>query len=400
MASRLRILILTGCLAMTGPCAAQADAAETSSGLYEELTGDSLAELPGLKDLGLMLGGWVSLGATYNNHDPGNHSNGTVTFNDRSGEFQLNQFYLFIERAVNKEAKHWDIGGRVDFLWGTDSRFTQAAGHWDSKLISASDLRFYDLALPQAYAEIATPFARGATVKIGHVYTLLGQEVIPSPNNFFYSHAYIMQYGEPFTHTGLLLSYPVKSSLTINLGAVTGPHGTLDNFDKHLENWNFLGGVNWVSEEGGTSAAASVTSGSTDDRGNPNRTIASLVINHDFTDSLHYIFQFDHGSQDGAARDGGSAQWYGLNQYLIYALTDTVSTGLRGEWFRDQGGFRVTGFPASYYETTLGLNWKPKTWLLLRTEARYDWTDGPRRIFDAGTQASQLTIGANAAVNF
>ena len=102
MATRLRTLILTGCLAMAGPCAALADETETSSGLYEELTGGSLAELPGLKNLGITLGGWISAGVTYNNHDPANHSNGTVTFNDRSSEFQLNQIYLYMERVVNR----------------------------------------------------------------------------------------------------------------------------------------------------------------------------------------------------------------------------------------------------------------------------------------------------------
>ncbi|MDD5035880.1 MAG: porin [Methylococcaceae bacterium] len=385
-------------MALSSPCTAFA--AESASGLYEELTGSRLSELPGLGKLGLSLGGWISAGITYNHHDPGNHSNGTVTFNDRSSEFQLNQFYLYLERVVNKESKRWDIGGRVDFLWGTDSRFTQTAGHWDSQLISASESRFYDIALPQAYVEITTPYIRGATVKIGHFYTLLGQEVVPSPNNFFYSHAYAMQYGEPFTHTGVLFSLPAGTSFTVNLGAVTGPHGIADNFDRHPGNGNFLGGVNWLSENGGTSVAAALTSGDTDARGSPNRTIASLVVSHDFTDKLHYIIQFDHGSQERPDAKGGGAQWYGLNQYLTYALTDSVVAGLRAEWFRDQNGVRVASFPASYYETTLGLNWKPKPWLLLRTEARYDWSDGTGRIFDVGTQSSQLTLGANAAVSF
>ena len=374
--------------------------AEEAAGLYEEFTGGSLANLPGLKILGMAVGGWLSMGVTYNNYSPANHSNGTVTFNDRSSEFQLNQLNLFVERFVDKEAKKWSIGGRVDFMWGTDSRFTQATGNWDENLITQATYLYYDIALPQAYVEVATPFVRGATVKIGHFYTILGQEVVQSPNNFFYSHAYAMQYGEPFTHTGVLASYPANTNFLVYFGAVTGPHGKADNFDKHLGNWNFLGGVNWASDDAGSSLAAMLTSGNTDDAGSPNRTIATLVLNHNLTEKLHYIAQFDVGSQAGAAVDGGTAQWYGLNQYLIYAVTDRFSAGLRGEWFRDQNGFRVTGIPASYYETTLGFNWKPKPWLLLRTEARYDWTDGPERIFDEHRRSSQLTIGTNAAVNF
>ena len=55
--------------------------------------------------------------------------------------------------------------------------------------------------MPQAYAEVGY---NDLTVKVGHFYTIIGYEVVPAPDNFFYSHAYTMQYGEPFTHTGML----------------------------------------------------------------------------------------------------------------------------------------------------------------------------------------------------
>ena len=41
-------------------------------------------------------------------------------------------------------------------------------------------------------------------IKLGHFYTPIGYEVVPANGNFFYTHAYTMQYGEPFTHTGVL----------------------------------------------------------------------------------------------------------------------------------------------------------------------------------------------------
>jgi hypothetical protein len=400
VANHLRKLLPTLLLLLGLPALTNAAEAGQAAGLYQAMTGDSLDQLPGLRALDLVVGGWMSAGVTYNNYSPADHSNGTVTFNDRSSEFQLDQLNLFIERAVDKEAKKWSIGGRLDVMWGTDSRFTQASGDWDENIATQAQLRYYDLALPQAYLEIATPFVRGATVKVGHFYTILGLEVVPSPSNFFYSHAYAMQYGEPFTHTGVLVNYPMNASLGINLGAVAGPHDKADNFDRHLENWNFLGGATWASEDAGTSVALALTTGDTDSPHSPNRTIASLVINHDFTEKLHYIIQFDHGFQARAVADEGRATWYGLNHYLLYALSDTVSTGLRGEWFRDQNGFRVSGFPASYYEATLGFNWKPKTWLLLRAEVRFDWMDGPVWVFDEGRRNSQLTLATNVVVNF
>jgi hypothetical protein len=387
-------VILAGCLGWSAIVRADAGAA---SGLFQALTGRGLSAISPLEDWGVSLGGWASVGITYNHHDPGDHRNGPVTFNDRASEFQLNQLYLFMERAVNKEAKRWDIGGRVDLLWGSDSRFAQAVGHWDDDLVNPADFRFYRLAIPQAYAEIATPWARGATLKLGHFYTILGQEVVQAPGNFFYSHSYAMQYGEPFTHTGALLSHPVTDNLTALAGAVIGPYRNGDNVGKHPENWNFLGGLTWASEDGATSLSAALTSGDDFDTGN--RTIASLVISHQLSEKLQAILQGDHGSQT-RGRQMEDAHWYGLNQYLLYNLTDTVTLGLRGEWFRDDSGVRVAPVAASYYELTSGVGWKPQPWLLLRLEGRNDWADARQRVFGADRQNYQFTLGANATVSF
>ena len=53
--------------------------------------------------------------------------------------------------------------------------------------------------MPQLYADFAY---NRLTVRLGHFYTIIGYEVVTAPDNFFSSHAYTMQYGEPFTHTG------------------------------------------------------------------------------------------------------------------------------------------------------------------------------------------------------
>ena len=55
----------------------------------------------------------------------------------------------------------------------------------------------------------------GLNVKAGHFYTPIGYESVPAPDNFFYTHAYTMQYGEPFTHTGLLGNYKVNPNWSV-----------------------------------------------------------------------------------------------------------------------------------------------------------------------------------------
>ena len=50
---------------------------------------------------------------------------------------------------------------------------------------------FYGLAMPQAYLEFGTSCL---SYKIGHMYTLLGNEVVPALGNVFYSHTYSFLY--------------------------------------------------------------------------------------------------------------------------------------------------------------------------------------------------------------
>ena len=258
------------------------------------------------------------------------------------------------------------------------------------------------MAIPQAYLEVVAPVGTGLRVKAGHFYTIIGNETVMAPDNFFYSHTYMMQYGEPFTQTGFLASYEPTDSLSISAGAVTGSlTGGWDGaFDTNLNEWGFLGGFTWSSE--GTSFSANATHGSQANKpGDWN--LYSLVLHHDFSDRLHFTLQHDYGWAGNAVGDK-TAEWYGLAPYLDYDLEDDLAIGIRGEWFRDDEGFRVMSrsriaeHPAAggragllpisamsangdltgntYYAITDGLNWKPKPWVTVRPNVRYDWVDG------------------------
>lgn len=363
--------------------------------MFETVTGKDPNQAEFLKKQGITVGAWAAMGGTYSTDNPVNHNNAPITFNDRSGEFQLNQLNLFAQKAVDVASHNWNVGGRMDFMFGTDSRFTQATG-WDSKLISERDLRFYDIAIPQAYLEVFAPIGKGITAKFGHFYTILGQESVMATNNFFYSHAYTMQYGEPFTHTGALFSYALSDDFTLNVGAVT----SWDNFDDNLSNWNFLGGLSWTNDAATSAVSWSVISGDVDDVTSENRTVSSLVISHRFTDKLQYILQHDFGYQQRVHTDK-DALWYGINQYLIYDVSDTLSAGLRGEWFRDDNAMRLNnGVAGHYFAVTAGINWKPREWLIFRPECRYDWAKSNRNPFDNNMKDHQLEFAMDMIIQF
>lgn len=419
-----------------------------SSGLLEAV-GANINEVSFMKDWNLKFGGWIESSVSANTHSSPDNFNGPVTFNDRTGELQMNQFYAWLQKAVN--VNRWDVGGRVDFMYGTDAIFTQAygvptldprtglplnRGHWDLHLTGRGD-RFYGIALPQAYAEFNVPVGKGLSVKAGHFYTPIGYEVVTSPDNFFVTKPYTYQYGEPFTHTGILGNYTVNSNWNVMAGAVTGSAtgGWDGGWDRQLGNWAFLGGATWTSDDAGTSLALTSTAGGRSEQTSSPWAIYSLVGEHNITDKLHYVIQHDHGFANSVItahtlRQGigpENAQWYGINQYLFYDIKDNLSAGIRAEWWRDHNGFRVAGpgrcgasfnvsnggtasnyacgatvYPfdaSSYYAVTAGLSYKPLKWLTLRPNLRYDWTD-KIRVFDSGRRRDQVLFTADVVVAF
>lgn len=363
------------------------------------------------------VGGWLDQGFTWNPQAPVDNFNGPVTFNDRANEYQLNQLYLYMQRSVVADGNQWDLGGRIDLLYGTDYFFTTALGlethrdgsqHWNSNQ-GPRGASLYGLAMPQAYFEVAAPLARGLSFQFGHFYTIIGYETVTAPDNFFYSHAYTMQYGEPFTHTGMLAKLQLTPQWLISSGVTRG----WDNWDDTNSDLGYLGGVSWTSRDEQTSVAFAIHTGTEQDEPpdtDNRRTMGSLVVSHQLSRRLQYVVQHDQGFEDDVpitvapgVVQVSDARWYGINQYFLYKLTDTCSLGLRYEWFRDKDGTRVRddGVGADYFAVTLGLNWRPTDWMVVRPELRIDWVDTPGVFpYDAGTDDDQILFATSVLMRF
>jgi hypothetical protein len=373
------------------------------------------------KECGANVYGFIDGGIMFNFDSPADGFNGPVTFPDRdSGQF--NQFYAIVEDPADLGGCcGWDWGYRVDILYGSDYVFTQAAGleleddftpAWNQRGDGFSSE--YGLAIPQFYLDLAY---NDWQIKVGHTYTFIGYEVVPATGNFFYTHAYTMQYGEPFTHTGVMAAYKYSDTTTLNIGVVNG----WDAVDKVSDEAAPMFGFAWDGGNGLTLAwnmllsqnepiALGPAAGALTERG-----IYSLVLGYTFgcDDEWQYVLQHDYGWQVGADSftPGQMAEWYGVNQYLFYTVNDCWKAGARFEWFRDDDGARVTGlrnpsnaifgdfFGGNFYEIAVGMNWTPSANLTVRPELRYDWFDGVGSTagpFNAGTEDSQFLAGLDA----
>lgn len=390
--------------------AAEASSLANASGLFELFPEHNPNQWSLFEQMELNWGGWLNAGVTYNTNQPNDRFNGTLGFSDRSDELQLNQFYHFLERHASGEPERWSIGGRLDFIFGSDAYYTRSMGdpgkHWDAHLVNQG---IYGIAFPQAYLEIFAPVGRGLRVKVGEFYTLIGYESVMAPENFFYSHSYAMQFGEPFSHTGILASYAINDSLGLKVGAVTGsPYAGWDGTFVHkLENWGLIGSINWAFLETGTSVDFSGSHGYLSDTPSQDVNLFSTVVKQKIDDRWQLTVQHDYGWH-GKSHENPGAEWYGFLTYLTYDLSKETILGLRLEWFRDDDGIRV-GTPArhptvpsqaaNYYAVSLGANWKPWPWLNLRPSIRYDHSDG-WQAFDNGAKSSQYIISSDVIVNF
>ena len=363
------------------------------------------------KTTGLRATHWLNVGFTFNPDHPKDGFNGPVTFNDRDRDLQLNQFYLVLERPFRRELKQWQLGGRLDVLFGSDAVFTQTYGdpngHWDLKL---TNNRFNNLALPQAYLELFVPYGEGINIKLGHFYTIIGTESVMAPDNFFYTHTYTEQYGEPFTHSGLLVEIPWTNNqmdwlhnwkVTTKLGAITGGEtaGWDSGMDNGLDIWRFLGGVTLQAPNDETSLSLAATVGRESSQVKSNWNLYSIVFKQKVFQNGQLTLQFDHGWVD-TSNNRSEASWQGVEGMFTMPITDALEAGLRIEWFHDADDFRVQNLArlatklsesGHFAAVTAGLKWQPLAGIVFRPNVRFDWSNDTKP-FDAGNSHQQWLL--------
>lgn len=354
-----------------------------------------------LKDRNITIGGWLE-GGIYGNQY-GDPSNGPVGLRGIGDGFTMDQVWFFAERKTGTKGCGWDLGGRVDYLFGVDGPQTQSFGDrsFDFGWNTSSE---YGFAMPQVYAEVAY---NDLKVKIGHFYTPIGYEVVQAPQNFFYSHSYSHTFGEPFTHTGFLGDYALNEKVHAYGGWVNGWD---EGFGDRNRGSMFLGGLSLQLSEKATLAwyVSTGTFGTGEAFvGAPSGNLYydCFIFTYKLTDKWTYVLEHDLGTNYNVdPASGVDNQWYEVNNYLLYKVNDCLSYGGRIEWFQDPQGARVNGCAGNYVSVTTGLNWKPHANVTIRPELRYDMFNGTAGAaglpFSDGAASSQLSGGFDAYFTF
>jgi Putative beta-barrel porin-2, OmpL-like. bbp2 len=365
--------------------------------------------------------GWIEGGITGNPDSPIDNHNFGHLFTDRANEPMLNQVVITGERTLDPNATGFDWGLKIQFMYGSDSRYIHSVGMMD---LTTDDRIQPDF--PEVYANFHLPIitAGGLDLKIGKFVTLEGAETIDPRANVFYSHSYIFNFGIPFNNTGFQSVLHVNKYLDVYAGLNRGVNTSIQDNNGSVA---FEGGIGLNLLDGNLTMLAITHAGPEDPHNNHDyRYLNDITTTWKITKALTSITDVNLAYEESVNAWGG-----GVAQYLTYSLNDWLILGVRGEIWRDEKGFFVgefranndflhlergditapdpstyTGGDTTYLEVTLGVTIKPPVpkplaGLLIRPEVRYDraLTDSTLP-FDQLTSRDQWTIGLDVVLEF
>ena len=372
--------------------AAEAPAAEPSPEpgfLMKSLQGTSLGDV--LKRNRVEISGWTEISFTASSDRSSNLPQG---FNYLANQFLLDQNWLRIDCPVDTNSSDPSFGFRSDtILPGSDYRFTTARGLFSGQLTADhGEPDPYGIDPIQFYGEAYFPgIAKGMDVKIGRFFALYGVETNDAIGNALFSHSYTMVY-DPFTHTGFVTTTKLTDEWTVQAGLVLGS----DDFIDPVDTPTFVGSAKWTSSDQKDNVLANVILGSArfdQAREFHNPDVFDVVYTRTINDKWSYNLEGLFGFTTNVP-DIGTADWFGIVNYLTYQFSSRVSGTSRLEFFDDVQGER-TGFAGLYTSLTAGLSFKPWPWLMIRPELRYDVNDESRPFenkHDLFTAASDLIV--------
>ncbi|WP_250846762.1 outer membrane beta-barrel protein [Aquisphaera insulae] len=379
--------------------------------------------------------GWIQNSYTGNTNGFGNGFNFGVNPNYKANSWMGNQYYLILEKPL-KQNDEVNWGFRIDNLFGNDWQFNYMQGLFNGAF-RPGQFSGYDMA--QLYGEVHLPFLTkgGLDVKGGRFYTLAGYEVVPAVARPLLSVPYMFNYGQPFTHVGLMTTLHLTDKINLFNGTINGWDRWIN--DRYI--WGYMGGFAWTSQDDKTSLAFTCVWGpnqypsflpanqqiyptgyinipSVAGLNNPgykrnDRTLFTTVLTHKWNDKLTQVLETDQGWErdvpglgapvvDGVVQNAKPKQetWYSFGNWFLYAFSDKLMGVWRSEVFWDTNGAR-TGLLVgdTYYEQTLGCQIKPYEWLWIRPEARYDWSQF-HPSYSNNTRNSQFTLAVDAIFIF
>jgi hypothetical protein len=322
---------------------------------------------------GIEISGLVEMGYTYNFNNPATRQNAFRVFDLEDNRGVFNQLDLSIERVVDYHKNTFDIGGKVELMYGEDARFIHANGIFDYQ--SGRD-QFDPV---QFYGDITLPVLGGMRLRVGKFVNLVGYESINPTADFigFYSRSFVFGSGYPFTHLGVLATFDPVKNVTVTGGVTRGDEQGFKDMNDAV---SFLGSVNWVINKQMALYISNSTGPEQPGNNSDYRTTWDATLYYQYSDKLKFALNGYYLYDNAGSPNGHSGSLYAFAGLASYQLCKEAALKGRIEWLHDHDGLR-TPEGTDLYEVTLGLDITPVTKgtfansIIIRPELRYDFSD-------------------------
>ncbi|HET8576511.1 MAG TPA: outer membrane beta-barrel protein [Methylomirabilota bacterium] len=263
----------------------------------------------------------------------------------------------------------------------------------------------YDLV--EAYASYLVPLGSGLTLKAGKWATPIGYESYESPKNLNLSRSFLFTLGTPYTHTGLLATYPFTLWFSMTLGFTNGWDNS-DNNNGYLRPMGVFdftpidkltASVHWMvgPEQNRNQMYGEIN----------NRFIVDTTIQYTGIDKITLAVNFFFAGEENdptlvtlGTRKNNDSRWSGIAAYAGYDWTKALRTVLRIEYFADPHGVKsgtiVPGHNLDLCEITATIEYKIWRGLVGRLEYRHD--EASRKAFSLQNHGTTPTSHAQNTV--
>lgn len=332
---------------------------------------------------------------TVNLTGAGRDATNELRFYDFDEGYSFNMAEFSIKKDPTLES--W-FGFGLVFTAGLDAQKNHSLGIFRGKNDTFPYRNTPPVDLQEAYVALMLPLGDGLIVKGGKFVTLLGYEVIESPNNLNFSRGYLFSLAIPLTHTGALLTYAFTEWFNATAGIVVGWDVTHDNNGRP----SFTGQLAFTPIKDLAASMNWIVGPEQTDRNNRLRYVLDWVVAYTGFKNTTLALNVDYGFEQKDAflqslgtRQDTDATWWGAAAYFAYDVTEAFRLALRQEYFRDANGAR-TGFgnALNLASTTLTAQYKIWKGLVGRVEYRHDAAD--EKVFKARTTRPDASGGVVA----
>ena len=362
----------------------------------------------------IMLFSYVENSWVFNLGKTGRGDVNELRFYDHDNNYTFNA----AEISVKKDpSERYRLGYGVVVTGGVDSQKNHALGIFRDRDDQGPLFRNTpQVDLVEAYASYLVPLGHGLTLKAGKWGTLIGYEVYESPKNLNFSRSFLYTLGTPYTHTGLLATYPVTPWFSVTAGFTNG----WDNADNNNGYLRPIGAFAFTPSDT-LSAIVSYLFGPEQNRDQMRRNdvnkrwVVDTTVVYTGIDRVTLAVNFDFAGEENdpalvaIGRQQANSSWGGIAGYAGYDWTKALRTVLRLEYFADPQGVRSSetvpvGKQVNLWETTATAEYKIWRGLVGRLEYRHDEAD--RKAFSlrgnppTPTSSAQNTITVALSYSF